>query len=280
MSSNYSLIVDAGSTKTDWLLVNQEKEAKQLVASKGINPVVQKTTAIQAIIQSFVNQLDPSFNITSIKYYGAGCSNKSHAEKVKDCLQQLFPTAEVAVQHDLLLAAQATCGSKQGIVCILGTGSNVCYYDGTQLVDQLGGLGYLLGDEGSGAYLGKLLVQAFLLNELPSELKQQLLAYEKLFQNKSLLLNRIYQQASPNHFLASLAPFIYQHKENEFIQSIIRASFDAFFEKNVMPLVQNYPDVPVYVIGSIGFYFKESVETVANSNSIQIERCIQKPLEV
>ena len=204
------VIADSGSTKTDWCLGNTKTNSRT-VRTGGINPFHQSVDEIKEVIAStLIPQLGDTTEFTTIYFYGAGCIPEK-TNIVKTALAQNFPKANILVESDLLGAAHALCGKTAGIACILGTGSNSCFYDGEKITANISPLGYILGDEGSGAVLGKRLVGDLLKHQLPDDLCQDFLKEYDL--TPALILDKVYRQPLANRFLAGLTPFLFAHKQ-------------------------------------------------------------------
>lgn len=270
------LIADSGSTKTDWRLVDQNRQISQY-KSPGINPSIHQAESIQASLQ---NELLPQLgaNIEEIKqifFYGAGCSSGAKKELVKKQLTTCFPNAVIEVNHDLLAAARAVCGKEEGLVAILGTGASSCYYDGHEIKERVPSLGYVLGDEGSGAHLGKTFLQYYLYNELPGDLKQKFdrrfdLSFEELMDN-------VYKESSPNRFLASFSLFIYQNISHEFMSKMVCSCFEEFFENQILKY-HNSGSTPLRCVGSVAFYYSNLLKRVGEEKGVNIDRVLEKPI--
>ena len=213
---------------------------------------------------------------SAIYYYGAGCSSPERNKRVEDALHRAFPGSEVHVEHDLLSAARAVCGRKPGIACILGTGSNTCLYDGTKIIDNVPSLGFLLGDEGSGAYMGKLLIKAFLYRELPDELAQSLKNTYNL--TKDGILDALYSSPVPSRYMATFAKFMYEKRKSPVIREMIYENFEEFFERHVVKY-KGHMELPVNFVGSIAYYFSDILKQAGKKYGLHIETIIQSPSE-
>lgn len=269
------LIADSGSTKTDWRFINADATLQQ-AQTAGFNPMYQEPEEIYPVLRdSLLPQLQHKAP-DAIYYYGAGCSSPERNKRVEDALRLAFPNSEVHVDHDLLAAARALCGHKPGIACILGTGSNTCLYDGQHIVDNVPSLGFLLGDEGSGAYLGKLLIKAYLYRELPDELAQALKNTYNL--SKDEILDELYGSDMPSRYMAKFARFMDEKRKNPIIHAMIYENFSEFFERHVCKY-KGYTEVPVNFVGSIAFYFSEILLQVARKYGLTVETIIQSPSE-
>jgi N-acetylglucosamine kinase-like BadF-type ATPase len=241
----------------------------------GINPYYQTTEEIRTELSvQLIPKLDNQ-SISSIYFYGAGCAIEEKKSIVREALKSLFDHASIEIESDLLGAARSLFQNNKGIACILGTGSNSCYYDGNHIIENISPLGFILGDEGSGAVLGKLLIADCLKNQLPLELKEKFLTSYQL--TPAEILDRVYKKPFPNRFLAQFAPFLLDHLEEPSIFNIVFDSFDAFITRNLMQY--QLEDLPVGVIGSIGYHFKDVLEIVAFERNINITKVEQRPME-
>lgn len=281
------LIADSGSTKTDWCL-RKDSEDMLNFTTQGINPFHQ---SLQAITDILNKEVLPSFagsgkvppetgntnpsaeEVKEVFFYGAGCTAEK-GEIVKEALQQAFPQATtLEVASDMLGAARALCGNRPGIVCILGTGSNSCYYNGRQITHNVSPLGYILGDEGSGAVLGKRLVGDCLKKQLPEELCNKFLAHYQLTLPE--IIDRVYRQPMANRFLAEFSRFLYENRREESIHQLLIDCFSDFIRRNVL----QYPDSELFFIGSIAYYFAEELKETAALHHLRIVSIVQRPME-
>lgn len=268
------VIADSGSTKTDWCL-GHTKADRKTIQTAGINPFHQSPDEIERIITStLVPRSGDTAEITTVFFYGAGCIPEK-APVVGNILSQNFPQAEIFVESDLLGAARALCGTSEGIACILGTGSNSCAYDGKQIIAHIPPLGYILGDEGSGAVLGKRLVSDCLKHRLPDDLCR--LFFEEYGLNPALIMDRVYRQPLANRFLASLTPFLSANRHRPEIHSLLVSGFTDFFRRNVMQYA--YEKVPVHFTGSIAYHFQAEVKEAAQASGILTGNILKSPLE-
>lgn len=247
------LLADSGSTKTDWTLVPDNSEPHKF-KSVGFNPFFQTE---DEIYEGLVEQVKPhvSGTVNKIFYYGTGCADERSGRPVKQALQRLFPEATIEVNSDLLAAARGLCIRSTGIACILGTGSNNGLYNGEFITESIGSLGFWMGDEGSGGNIGKLLVIAYLQNELPEQLATD---FKESFPsvNRLEVLDKAYRQPFPNRYFASYSTFVYKHIDNPYVQNMVQASFEAFLDKYVLKL-RSAKSVPVHFTGSVAYYFQD-----------------------
>lgn len=266
------LIADSGATKTDWCLAC-EGEILQRFSGNGISPVYQSEDDIAVEIREQVRPLLKKHVIHSIRFYGSGCI-PGKTILVENALYHSFPIGAIHVYSDLIAAAHSLCNHEAGIACILGTGSNSCQWNGSEITAQVSPLGFILGDEGSGAALGRQLVGDALKNQLTPGLREKLLEEQQL--TPSVIIDKVYRQPFPSRFLASLAPFLLNHIEDESILMIVNRSFTDFFKRNVMQY--DYRNHKVHLIGSVAWHFAGILREVATTNGITIGKIEQSPM--
>jgi N-acetylglucosamine kinase-like BadF-type ATPase len=267
------LIADSGSTKVKWYLTENKKKIYSIV-TEGINPYFQSYDEIFLLINNFVHPKLKDYRIDVIYFFGAGCSTSENTEIVKKALANNFSETTIEIDSDLMGAAIGLCGNNAGIVAILGTGSNSCFYDGKKIVKQINPLGYILGDEGSGAVLGRLFLGACLKNQLNKGIKEQFLEEYQLTIPE--ILNKVYKQQTPNRFLAQFTYFIRKNIEDNSIYNIVFSNFTDFFRKNIMQL--DYKTHTVYFTGSIAFHFQDVLKTVAEKLEIKVGKIDKSPI--
>ena len=268
------LIADSGSTKTDWCVILDNTPIKR-IGTKGLNPFFQSEEEIQQeLTHSLLPQL-PEGTIDSVYFYGAGCTPEKAPTLRRAIADSLPVVGNIKAYSDMLAAARGLCGREAGITCILGTGSNSCFYDGKEIVNHISPLGFILGDEGSGAVLGKLLVGDILKNQLSPTIKEVFLKQFDLTVPE--FIERVYRQPFPNRFLASLSPFIAQHLEEPGIRQLVLGSFIAFLRRNVMQY--DYTQYPAHFIGSVAHCYKEILQEAAQETGIRIGKILQSPME-
>lgn len=269
---NMMLIADSGSTKTDWAWIENGTIVHR-VTTAGINPVHQGEEDIEKVVE----QLFPRKN-TSLKwvfFYGAGCipEKKGVVEKV---LRKVFPDADrIEVESDLLGAARAVCQHQEGLACILGTGSNSCLYDGEKIVGNIPPLGYILGDEGSGAVLGKLFLNALFKGALPDGMKEDFLQSSGLSYPE--IIQRVYRQPMANRFLASTSLYISEHLDVPALRELVKQNFRDFFHKNIAQYGRH--DLPVGAIGSIAYHYRDLLQEVADEEGYKLSTVAKSPME-
>ena len=267
------LIADSGSTTTDWAVVSDT--ATQHIKTPGINPVHQDDTTIECTIaQGLLPQMN-GITPTHIFFYGAGCVGGETNMRLNNILSRHFPDAHIAIESDLLGAARSLCGHNRGIAAILGTGANSCYYDGHDIVANIPPLGYILGDEGSGASLGKAFLRALLRKELGKELLDEF--YTTFDTDYRKLITRIYREPAANRFLASLSPFIASHLDNDAVRTIVADTFASFIDHHIMRY--DYNDTPLHLTGSVAHYYRHIITEVARNKGIEIGTITRSPIE-
>ncbi len=272
--SNYQiLIADSGATKTDWCLLQQGEIIYQF-NTKGISPVFQSENEIAEEIANHVFPQLKDKIPDAIYFYGSGCIPEKIGS-VKRAIQSSFSIDTIEVYSDLVAAAHSLCGSEPGIACILGTGSNSCEWNGQEITNQVSPLGFILGDEGSGASMGKLLVGDVLKNQLPKGLKEKFLEQYSL--TPAIIIENVYRKPFPSRFLAGITPFLLQNIENEAVKGIVEKSFTDFFQRNVMQY--NYKTNDVNFVGSIAYYYADILHEVAQKEGITIGKINQSPME-
>lgn len=276
------LIADSGSTKTAWsLLDTRTRETRASVQTKGMNPFFQTEDEMVAeLTATLLPQLAPSLAVQDIReayFYGAGCTPEK-CPQVERALRRALSLegGTVEVYSDMVGAARGLCGHQPGIACILGTGSNSCLYDGCHVVDNVSPLGFILGDEGSGAVLGKLFVGALLKNRFTPGLKEDFLAEYQL--TPADIIERVYRQPFPNRFLASLSPFINRHLDDAGVHALVKDSFREFFLRNVMQY-EGYATLPIGFIGSIANYYRPVLQEVAGELGLTLGQIVQAPMD-
>lgn len=269
------LIADAGSTKVDWVLLDRTTGQSHRYTGDGLNALLADESTMTAAFNDVAAKIG-DVHIDEIHYYGAGCATDTICSKTRQALLNSFPGAEVSVTSDLLGASRALLGHSKGIACILGTGSNSCLYDGVRIVANTPSLGFILGDEGSGAALGKRLVADAFKGHLPENIKQKFLDTYKL--SLSEILDKVYRKPAPNKFLASLVPFISDHLWNPYIYSLVLQEFKSFMSRN-LAMYPGVHSLPVSFTGSIAYHFEPLLREAAASQGLMIGRVEQNPID-
>lgn len=269
------LLADSGSTKTDWGLVENGKLVKRLRTS-GMNPFQMSEEAITEEIKTHLVPELPGTVLDEVHFYGAGCTKEKQPIVERALRANLTINGECEVASDMLGAARGICGHKPGIACILGTGSNSCSYDGKNLVKNVSPLGFILGDEGSGAVLGKLLVGDVLKNQMPEAITKRF--FEKYKLTSAEIIDRVYRQPKPNTFLASFVPFLEENIDEPKIYNLVKENFRSFLRRNVMQY-DGWQTLPIGFNGSIAKIYKKPLLEALEEEGMHLGRIIQAPME-
>lgn len=272
------LIADSGSTKTDWLFVTSDGKRLEL-HTDGINPARDTREYIYNVLyHQLLTQCLPlnenSKKPLNVRFYGAGCI-EPFSQSIKDVIKEVLPNSSVEVESDLLGAARALCGDEAGIACILGTGSNSCLYDGKDIVMHTPPLGYILGDEGSGSYLGKTLLNGLFKGLLPEVLKEELCDKYKL--TLPCIIERVYRLSAANAFLASMVPFIAEHRTHPAIHDMLVNAFRQFIVRNIA--IYGHKEMPIHCVGGIAYQFEDELREAAAEEGTQIGRIMRRPID-
>ena len=267
------LIADSGSTKCEWCILNNGK--KKTIITTGISPYfLSKQQITELLYKELVPklvQLQPKL----IYFYGTGLSDTQNASLLKGILKAIFPKATINMASDLVAAARALCGNNKGIVCILGTGSNSCYYNGKRIEKNSPGLGYILGDEGSGAYLGKKVIQYYLYKTFDEDLELQF--NEKYGVSKDDILNSVYKQPYPNRYLANFTHFLSENRGHYMIENILEDGINDFFFTHLNKYSQSWV-TPINFTGSVAFTFKDVIKDLCQSYQLEMGKIIKAPM--
>ena len=271
------LVVDSGSTKTDWGFFSTVYDLKA-IKTQGVNPCHQSEEEIRTIIRQELIPNTQDMDLAAISqvfYYGAGCATESICTQMAALLKEFFPNAAITVDSDMLGAARALCGRTEGVTCILGTGSNSCLYDGKSIVDQIPSLGFILGDEGSGAALGRRLIGDCLKRQLPDTVSREFM--ERYSLTKESIIESVYRKPLPNRFIAGFAPFVYEKRAVPEVHKMIIQCFQEFFTRNVI----NYhkPWLPVHFVGSLAGNFADELKETADSLGMTIGKIEASPMK-
>ena len=262
------LIVDIGGTRGRWFVLDKKNQIS--FKSDGFNPFTSKIDVLSGILVSLKSSFDFD-SILNIHYYGAGISSENKKSEVRKVLKRFFTKSDVEINSDLLGSCRALCNDKSGVVGILGTGSNSCYYDGNKIKSKIKSLGYLLGDEGSGYDMGKKILIGYLRNDMPTTLKDK---FSIKFDKKMDLLERLYDESNKEKFIASFSNFIHENKENGYVREFLQNHFSNYFEN----IILKYSSKNIYLTGSIAYYFKNEILMVANEKNLIIEKIEKDPI--
>ncbi len=268
------LIVESGSTKTAWRLIKDPTAPYESFSSSGINPYYQTAEEIKtsqdSVLAGFLE-----LPISAVFYYGTGVTGEAQCEVIAAAFRPYFPAnCSLEIQNDLIAAARSLCGKEAGIACILGTGSNSGFWDGSRISAQIPPLGFWLGDEGSGGHLGKSLVLSYMHGQMPSDLRS---IFEKRFGvlDRLTVLDKAYKQAFPNRWFASFSKFLFDHRKEAFCYGLIEQSFEAF----ISTYLKRYTEAPVFhFTGSVAFYYSDILKHVMKKNGLPIGHISEDPM--
>lgn len=267
------LIADSGGSKIDWRLLQKNGTIDQ-ANTPGYNPYYQPVQDLKKSVEEVLLPIIKE-KVDKIFFYGAGVSSEKNQLTVQHALKDYFPEARIEIGWDLLAAARALCGHEPGIACIMGTGSNSCLYDGEKIIGNVANLGWILADEGSGAYIGKRFIVDYLRKKMPATLAEQFHARYPFHREE--ILERVYQHEKPSAFLASFTKFIFQHLKEPYCYQLIYDSFSEFYEHNVMQY-ENFQQLKVHFTGSVAFYFSDILRQVANDKGITVKNILEGPI--
>lgn len=269
------LIADSGATKCEWCVLENGKK-KKTIYTQGISPYFLSEPQIISLLEKELLPKLKKITVQEIYFYGTGLGNPNNIKIVKSVFKKLFPKAKTEVQNDLLAAARALCGKSKGIACILGTGANSCFYNGKKMVKNSPGLGYILGDEGSGAYLGKKVVQYYLYNTYDEELKAR---FEKRFMVTPMeILENVYKKPLANRYLASYAIFLAENRGHYMIENIIEDGLNDFFFTHLYKYRESWTH-PIHFVGSIAFGFKDVLKELCDTYELELGRVLKAPMQ-
>lgn len=267
------ILVDSGATKANWVAVSAGKIVHQL-QTQGISPYFLSDEGIVDILREVRRSIPEP--VQELYFYSTGCKAEDQKRRMNQLLRLMFQEAtQVQVETDMFAAARAAAQREAGIVCILGTGSNACRYDGQQIVETAGGLGFILGDEGSGAAIGKELIRSFLNREMPEALCEELNKQYHLTRDN--ILQSVYQLPYPNRFLATFAPFAFEYRKEPSIRGVLDRQFSLFFKRCVL-LLEGSQDLPIHFVGSVAAYFKEEIAYNAQPFGLRLAHFQQDPM--
>jgi N-acetylglucosamine kinase-like BadF-type ATPase len=271
------LLVDSGSTKADWIAIDDEGKVLFTTQSLGLNPEVLTKEEI-------ISRLDDKFDIshnkdvaTQLYFYGAGCGTDRMKDFLTTVFQEYFSNATVVVYEDTYAAVYATTPKgERAIVCILGTGSNCSYFDGTELHQKVQSLGYIAMDDCSGNRFGRHLIRGYYFNKMPASLAKE---FETEFNvDADFIKNKLYKEPNPNAYLATFAKFLIKHKDNDFCKKIIKKEMKSFVKNYIMQF-DNHNEVLVHFVGSIAYYLKDELELMLNKYDIKIGNVYRRPID-
>jgi N-acetylglucosamine kinase-like BadF-type ATPase len=269
------LVADSGSSKTDWLLAVPQQEPLHFKTG-GLNPYFLTEKEMVKILQDQgADMVAHGPEVTEIYFFGAGCSSPDRHEIVTNALSQLFPKAYISADSDLLGSAYATCGHEKGLCCVLGTGSNISFFDGEEVHSSKHGLGYVLGDEGSGTWFGKALITDFLYGNMPADIYD---LFDKGFSlTKEIVISNVYQKPAANTYLASFSKFLNGIRTTDYCQALLARGFQEFIDSDIKSFPQ-YHKYKCHFVGSIAYVFSDELKQLCEQNEIQVGKIIRQPI--
>ena len=270
------IIADGGSTKTNWCLLD-DNQKKIYFNTEGYNPYFVDSDYIVSSLKKGLPHDLPLDKIQEVNYYGAGVHNEEKAKIVEDAFRELFPNAKIEIGHDLLAAARALLGKEAGFAAILGTGTNTCIYDGDKITHNINSAAYILGDEGSGSYIGKKLLTDFVRGLMPEDVAKAFYDTYKLSEDE--IMDSVYTKPLANRFCASFSKFVYDNNVNiQYTRKIVDDAFDAFFA-NLVSKYPNYQSFTFNCIGSVGYNFRNVLEEKANQYGMKVGKILRSPID-
>ena len=270
------LIADSGSTKSDWLAIDEVGKEIGQFSTMGFNPYFHSSELVAKELSSHSEMIKLAPEVSKVFFYGAGSSSSEMCSIIEKGLSKVFSQAEINVGHDLNGAAYSTWSGEPAITCILGTGSNSCYFDGNEVYEEVPSLAYILGDEGSGSWFGKRLLRAFFYKKLPKEIHDD---FVKTFNfSVSEINKRVYTEPNPNVLLASYMKFIAKHKSADIVKKWLQDGFGAFLDIHVA-CFDNFKQMPIHFIGSVAYHFSEDLSLACEKRGMKMGNLIKKPIE-
>ncbi|MEP0006825.1 MAG: BadF/BadG/BcrA/BcrD ATPase family protein [Balneola sp.] len=268
------LIADSGSTKTEWVLVNQE--GQEFFKSDGLNPYFRTHGQLSEAIKNGVKNSLKNTQVDEIFFYGSGSGNESRKAILQNAIRENFPESEIHIESDMLGAAIACFGKKEGVACIMGTGSNSCVYDGEKIVKSIPSLGFVFGDEGSGGYFGKRILNAYYYKTMPEDLRNAL--EETSDMSLESVLHKIYEEPQANRFVASFSKILGDYRDHPFIKNMVRKGFEAFADKQ-LGYFEESKEKEIGFVGSIASVYQEILEEVLSERGMDLSIVVRKPLD-
>ncbi len=269
------IVCDSGSTKADWLMASGGQVTGGF-ETQGFNPLFHDAGTVYRTLINDQAVHGIRKEAKRVQFFGAGCSSPERKREIYNGLRRVFSRAQVHVEHDMLGAAIAACGDTRGLVCILGTGSNIAYYNGAGLSETRHGLGYVLGDEGSGTYFGKKLLSRYYYRTMPVELRRSFRSIYGIRREDAI--RKVYHGSDVNVFLASFAPFLSRHRQHAWVRRLVRDGLEEFFETNIASYVQ-YKSIPVHFIGSIAHHFERSLKSLGRRKGFRMGKILVRPVD-
>jgi len=269
------LIADGGSTKADWILLDLLGNQKFKTRTEGLNPAVFSENALHQRLETNAELAEVKNAVTELYFYGAGCGTEKPTLLLKLIFEKYFKNAKVTVKEDTYAAAFAVT-TKPGIVCILGTGSNSCYFDGEHVDVRIPSLGYVLMDEASGNYFGKKLIRDYYYKKMPKEISEK---FESEFNlNADIIKKNLYKEANPNAYLAHFAEFILKNERNAYFNKVLHKGIKEFFKNRILPIDES-KELPIHFVGSIAYFSQDIIKDVARYHMVKLGKFVRRPID-
>jgi len=269
------LIIDSGTTKTHWVLL-KEKQIIENFETTGFNPYYTSADTIRKSIATGLSEAMKNRKIQEVYFYGTGCSTTKNCILLKSILQTFFKNAVIETHHDLYGAAIALLKNREGVAAILGTGSNSCLWNGREIIESVPSVGWLIGDEGSATYLGKILLKAFLSKEMPKDITDTF--YEYIGLDFEGALHNMYGEHEPNRWISSLAPFASAHLENKEIRKLVEKNFRDFLTVQIKRY-SGYKEKEISFVGSVAWHFKDILREIIREEDLHVGIILQQPMD-
>lgn len=269
------LVADSGSSRSDWMLALPDSKPLSFT-TKGLNPFFVNEKDIERVLQNVPEIIPYADEVSEVYFFGSGCSSPDRREIVSNALSRLFINAFIDVEIDLVGSAYATCGTRKGYIATLGTGSDITFFDGENILPSRQGIGYVLGDEGSGVWYGKQLLTDYLYGRMPEELAVRF--GEKYRVSKESVIKNVYHKPMPNTYLASFAPFISENITHPYMDELLQKGFGEYIESNILPYA-DYMEYVCHFVGSIAFHFEKHLRLVSDRYGVQVGMVLKSPIE-
>lgn len=270
------LIADSGSTKCDWILYKTEIQKPLRISTKGLNPAILDKKSFKEILKDTPDFCRYKNEITSVYFFGAGCATMKSQAKVEKLISSFFVNSKVTAKEDIMAAVWATT-REPAVVCILGTGSNCCYFDGNETHSKIPSLGYMVMDEGSGNYFGKELLKGYYYKQMPKDLRSQFESTYNLKEKK--VIDQLYKSSTPNKYLAEFAPFLFENKRHPYISKLITDGINKFIDNHVLQFREELNSVPIHFVGSIAYHSMDFINTALLERGIRVSSFVKRPIE-
>ncbi len=271
------LIVDSGSTKTDWIAIDNTGQKLFETQTLGLNPQVLSENILKERVINNYEIYQSRKKVSELFFYGAGCGTKPPEDLIREVLKPIFKNAKIQIKEDTYAAIYSCCATgEKAIVSILGTGSNCSYYDGKKVYQKINSLGYVVMDDASGNYFGRQLLRDFYFNKMPENIQEK---FKNEFDLEAeSIKDHLYKKPNPNTYLAKFAKFLVQNKDFKYSEKLIKKGFNLFI-KNQIHQFENYPEVPLHFVGSIGFYLQENLKKSLKHKGLKCGKILKKPID-